>query len=260
MSEIKDRHDADPDIDYIVAALADDTTAAAAVEGVTEPDDAPLPTTDETIATPTLAASSAGEAETGDEASVADEIEAADTAAIDVDTDDETEADDEIETAGETDIVVEAAAPEIAATQAEIEAVVVSDIAAALEADMAHDAPADTEADAEAAPTAEAGEAEPAGAEIPAIAEPVATMPAVYADTVVEIETADDVDEDDAPLLDDELEHGIASVFAALQSAARSDDSGENDQPAGPLSDSEASDGVTFRLLGELDRLWHRAA
>ena len=33
-----------------------------------------------------------------------------------------------------------------------------------------------------------------------------------------------------------------------------------SDEPSGPLSDDEATDGITFRLLGELDRLWHRAA
>ncbi len=78
------------------------------------------------------------------------------------------------------------------------------------------------------------------------------------------------VDDDEAPLLDDELEHGIASVFAALHSAAQRhapDDSDENsgaaDEAEGGFSspdDVEAVDGLTFRLLGELDRLWHRAA
>ncbi|WP_423065211.1 hypothetical protein [Devosia sp. CN2-171] len=65
---------------------------------------------------------------------------------------------------------------------------------------------------------------------------------------------------DDVPLLDDALEDGIASVFAALHAAARDGEIGESDEPAGPLSDDEATDGITFRLLGELDRLWHRAA
>lgn len=65
---------------------------------------------------------------------------------------------------------------------------------------------------------------------------------------------------DDAPLLDDALEDGIASVFAALHAAARDGEIGASDEPAGPLSDDEATDGITFRLLGELDRLWHRAA
>ena len=69
----------------------------------------------------------------------------------------------------------------------------------------------------------------------------------------------DDTD-DEAPLLDDALEEGIASVFAALQAAAGNGEIGESDEPFGPLSDDEAVDGITFRLLGELDRLWHRAA
>jgi hypothetical protein len=65
---------------------------------------------------------------------------------------------------------------------------------------------------------------------------------------------------DEPPLLDDTLEDGIASVFAALHAAARNGEIGESDEPNGPLSDDEAADGITFRLLGELDRLWHRAA
>lgn len=75
-------------------------------------------------------------------------------------------------------------------------------------------------------------------------------LPAAYADTVVELDEADD----DAPLLDVDLEDGIASVFAALH-AARDDAT-----PAAPTGDLETADIVTFRLLGELDRLWHRAA
>jgi hypothetical protein len=71
---------------------------------------------------------------------------------------------------------------------------------------------------------------------------------------------AGEVDDDEAPLLDDTLEEGIASVFAALQAAAGKGEIGESDEPFGPLSDAEAVDGITFRLLGELDRLWHRAA
>ena len=65
---------------------------------------------------------------------------------------------------------------------------------------------------------------------------------------------------DEMPLLDEVLEDGIASVFAALHAAARDGEIGESDEPAGLLSDDEATDGITFRLLGELDRLWHRAA
>lgn len=81
---------------------------------------------------------------------------------------------------------------------------------------------------------------------------------AAYADTVVELESSvSDLEadaDDDGPLLDGDLEDGIASVFAALH-AARQDA-----EPIEPLGDLEAADGVTFRLLGELDRLWHRAA
>ncbi len=61
-------------------------------------------------------------------------------------------------------------------------------------------------------------------------------------------------------LLDDTLEDGIASVFAALQAAARDGEIGLLEESSGPLSEGEATDGITFRLLGELDRLWHRAA
>lgn len=71
---------------------------------------------------------------------------------------------------------------------------------------------------------------------------------------------AEEIDDDEAPLLDDTLEEGIASVFAALQAAAGKGEIGESDESFGPLSDAEAVDGITFRLLGELDRLWHRAA
>jgi hypothetical protein len=80
------------------------------------------------------------------------------------------------------------------------------------------------------------------------------TMPAAYADTIVDLDPAADASDDEAPLLDGDLEDGIASVFAALH-AARDDAA-----PAEPSGDLEAADVVTFRLLGELDRLWHRAA
>jgi hypothetical protein len=93
-------------------------------------------------------------------------------------------------------------------------------------------------------------------------------------DTDGDTDTDTDAEDDEPPLLDDALEEGIASVFAALQAAAGSGEIGESeepfgeseepfgesDEPYGPLSDSEAVDGITFRLLGELDRLWHRAA
>ncbi len=56
----------------------------------------------------------------------------------------------------------------------------------------------------------------------------------------------------------DELETGIASIFAALQAAGPEPDpnvgSGES---VVHESDGEA---IIFTLLGELDRLWQRAA
>lgn len=45
----------------------------------------------------------------------------------------------------------------------------------------------------------------------------------------------------------DELETGIASIFAAIQAAG---DDADTDETAG--------DDPTFQLLGELDRLWQR--
>jgi hypothetical protein len=70
----------------------------------------------------------------------------------------------------------------------------------------------------------------------------------------------DDPAEADVPLLDGDLEQGIASIFAALHSAT------DGAQPTAEMSDQEADDVdvakvdmSTFRLLGELDRLWHRA-
>jgi hypothetical protein len=79
----------------------------------------------------------------------------------------------------------------------------------------------------------------------------------------------------DAPLLDGDLEQGIATIFAALHSAtdgASWPDAGTpaaDDRHTGAFAwlgedddvvDVEAVDLSTFRLLGELDRLWHRAA
>jgi hypothetical protein len=84
----------------------------------------------------------------------------------------------------------------------------------------------------------------------------------------------------DAPLLDGDLEQGIADIFASLHTATVSDarpdavhedddeHSLDNANPAGfsfgelddATFDVEAVDTTTFRLLGELDRLWHRAA
>lgn len=109
--------------------------------------------------------------------------------------------------------------------------------------------PADLAAAEAALTDALATAVEPPPATIPT---PFERMTATYADTVVELEAPDD---DDGRLLDDELEHGIASVFAALHAAAQ----GEA-EPVEPLGEVEAADGVTFRLLGELDRIWHRAA
>ena len=105
-----------------------------------------------------------------------------------------------------------------------------------------------------------------AGEEAPHITDPVSAsaaddsapreLPPAYPEVSDAVASRDD----EMPLLDDALEDGIASVFAALQAAARDGEIGESDEPAGLLSDDEATDGITFRLLGELDRLWHRAA
>ena len=53
----------------------------------------------------------------------------------------------------------------------------------------------------------------------------------------------------------DELEDGIASIFAALHA-----EGGVNGEADGATNDDRepADDAVTFLLLGELDRLWHR--
>lgn len=181
MSEIKDRQDAASDIDPIVAALADDVSAAAAVEGF-------------------------GDAAETDEANAL-----ADGAGA-----------DESDGAASTrlDPVTVAAADAI-------------EVALAIEA-----------------MPSEAGDAPYPDTPLPT---PFEQVTATYADTVVELEAP--ADDDDGPLLDDELEHGIASVFAALHAAAQGDA-----EPVEPLGDLEAADGVTFRLLGELDRIWHRAA
>jgi len=67
--------------------------------------------------------------------------------------------------------------------------------------------------------------------------------------------------DEDPPLLDNDLESGIASVFAALHSATHGDATTEGPEPA--EADGDTTDTIdlsTFRLLGELDRLWHRAA
>lgn len=71
---------------------------------------------------------------------------------------------------------------------------------------------------------------------------------------------------DEAPLLDSELEEGIANIFATLHSATSDDaatadsEADDADAESDPEDDFAAVDMSTFRLLGELDRLWHRAA
>lgn len=68
---------------------------------------------------------------------------------------------------------------------------------------------------------------------------------------------------DEAPLLDSELEEGIANIFATLHSATDGEGAAEAvdvEVDAGADDDLAAVDMSTFRLLGELDRLWHRAA
>lgn len=179
MSEIKDRQGAASDIDPIVANLADDVSAAAAVEALGDEAEA-----DADEASARRLADGAGDDES-DDASSANEAMPADLPAA--------------------------------------EAAFTDDLATVVE---------------------------PPPATVPT---PFERMTATYADTVVELEAP--ADDDDGPLLDDELEHGIASVFAALHAAAQ----GEAD-PVEPLGEVEAADGVTFRLLGELDRIWHRAA
>jgi len=224
MSEIKDRQDAASDIDPIVAALADDTLAAATVEGLVEVAE---PVGAEALPTAEIASPS------DDAHSSAEPLAAADIAS------------DTIE--GE---------PLAAWSGAADDAATAPDAPVATAADFGDEAPveplaADDIADAIAAALSD----EAAGP----VAEPYAgasfeQMPAAYADTVVELDAGTDSAEDEAPLLDIDLEDGIASVFAVLRAAR------EDGTPVEPLGDLEAADGVTFRLLGELDRLWHRAA
>jgi len=117
--------------------------------------------------------------------------------------------------------------------------------------DLGDEAPAEAAGSADIADAIEAALLDAAPA--PLAASAFEHMPAAYADTIVELDVEADSD-DDAPLLDVDLEDGIASVFAALHAAQ------QDSAPVEPLGDLEAADGVTFRLLGELDRLWHRAA
>lgn len=238
MSEIKDRQDAASDIDPIVAALADDTLAAAAVEGLdeaAEPVEAEAAT--DAADQPVLEADAADHSDAA--GSVADEAPAAD----------DTASDDE--------------AVEGEPLPAEVEdslypAIEAGELAADADADFGDEAPAAAIASADIADAIEAAlmDVAPGNAASP---DPFAAtafehMPAAYADTIVELDAAPEGADDETPLLDVDLEDGIASVFAALH-AAREDAS-----PVEPLGDLEAADGVTFRLLGELDRLWHRAA
>ena len=52
----------------------------------------------------------------------------------------------------------------------------------------------------------------------------------------------------------DTIEDGIASIFALLHAETQE---AQDDEPEDEAA--EADDAVTFQLLGELDRLWHRA-
>jgi hypothetical protein len=235
MSEIKDRQDAASDIDPIVAALADDSLAAAAVEGFDE-------------------AAEPAEAEAAPDAADQPVLEAA----VDLSDDAGSDADEPFAAAV---IASDAEAVDGEPLPAEADdtlypAVEAGELAADADADFGDESPAAAIATADIADAIEA-----ALMDVPPepVAEPFAAtafehMPAAYADTIVELDATADAADDDAPLLDIDLEDGIASVFAALH-AAREDAS-----PAEPLGDREAADGVTFRLLGELDRLWHRAA
>lgn len=242
MSEIKDRQDAASDIDPIVAALADDMAndtpddawAAAAVEGIdeaAEPVESEAEPASEAEDQPVLEAD-APDLSDADPSEAGEPLAAAELASGDEGVEGEplpADADDSLYPA--------------------IEAGELADV------DFGDEAPAAVIASADIADAIEAalmdGTPEP-------ITEPLAAtafehMPAAYADTIVELDAPDGTD-DDAPLLDGDLEHGIASVFAALHAAR------EDAAPVEPLGDLEAAEGVTFRLLGELDRLWHRAA
>jgi len=222
MSEIKDRQDAASAIDPIVAALADDapsdTWAAAAVEGFSE---AAEPAAAEAIPVAGLEGE-ASDLSDGTDGDAAEPLAATDPA----DTDDALERE-----------------PGPAQSDAALHTAAATDgLAADAGADSGDEAPAEA---VEAALLDEAPE--------PLAATGFEHMPAAYADTIVELDVEADSD-DEAPLLDSDLEDGIASVFAALHAAR------EDTAPAEPRDDLEASDGVTFQLLGELDRLWHRAA
>ena len=53
----------------------------------------------------------------------------------------------------------------------------------------------------------------------------------------------------------DELETGIATIFAAMQ-ATDAEAEGDGTDPEG--DEASLEDAHIFQLLGELDRLWHR--
>ncbi|MDF2982374.1 MAG: hypothetical protein K0Q69_2146 [Devosia sp.] len=226
MSEIKDRQDAASDIDPIVAALADDTQAAAAVEGfdeAAEPADGGVELTAPEAGAPELSGAANGNA---DEPLAATDLASADD-------------------------VIGAETLPMQSDEA-VHAPIAADEPADAAADFGDEAPAQVIASADIADAIEAALLDEAAE--PFAASSFENMPAAYADTVVELDAEVDSADDDAPLLDVELEDGIASVFAALHAAR------EHSAPVEPLGDLEAADGVTFRLLGELDRLWHRAA
>jgi len=66
---------------------------------------------------------------------------------------------------------------------------------------------------------------------------------------------------DETPLIDEELEEGIASIFAALHSATQPADATSDDDESDDTDEElAAADTSTLRLLGELERIWQRAA
>jgi hypothetical protein len=255
MSEIKDRQDAVSDIDPNVAAPADDTPndtrAAAAVEG--------LGYSDELI---DVAEESNGVPPT--EGMVVDDAGGAESEVADNDVVDNGDADFDRVAAVAADAVasVLSAAPEAESLAADTEFSDATLASQAMPAELA--AELDVSTDDSVAP------AEDLSDHLGAVVLPVVRIPgmteaapfehtsATYADTVVELEAPVDQfsGDEEGPLLDGELEDGIASVFAALHAAAMDGAI----PPIEPLGDLEAAEGVTFRLLGELDRLWHRAA
>ena len=246
MSEIKDRQDAASHIDPIVAAMADDMAndswAAAAVEGLGHDADAAIDATEASDDVPApedavVAEASGSATELGEAADAPFDFVAAEPAdlagilASDADKDFE-----------------EAAVPDVTLASE------------AMPAELATAADEAAEAEAEAAFAEGLTYSALPEAPLPGATETMSLhdTTAAYADTVVELEAPVDasIADDDAPLLDGELEHGIASVFAALHAAAMDGAT----PPVEPLGELEAADGITFRLLGELDRLWHRAA